>query len=613
MNKKQTGSALISSVVALVLCFAMLLGATFAWFTDTASTSVNKIQAGTLKVDIVDKDGNSLQGKTLSFKKAEGHENEEILWEPGCTYELEEFYIKNNGNLALKYTVVVTGITGDSKLNEAIEWTYELGDANAILIPGDSDESKSGAITIKGHMKETAGNEYQGLSIDGVAVTVSATQAPYEYDSSNNTYDANATYFFSKAVGGDQVVNGTYVAAADSAVGNSTTAFYVNGYDEATNVTITGGYFDGGNGAAGSNALWVAGSNANVTIKDGYFTVGADKDGKGNSVIYAQDGAQVTIEGGTFYTEYAFGSGEVYYVLNCADGTGAHITVKGGKFYKFNPANASTKGSDSYVGKDEVSVAEGFKVVNDGDWYYVVPENATYVSTADDLTAAVKNGGVVVLESDVTLTDVIKIDKDVTIYGNGNTITAASGKDRIFDCAGNDNDISIKLYKLTMDAPKAERGISLAQNKGKVYLEIDSCTVTADHYAVNVAMGNTDVEVNVKYSTLTGYCAAQTWSENSKLTFNNCTLNGVNKWDGEGNDFSTVVINDVATNATVILNNCSVNNYENGTANQYFFNIRTNATITATGCTFTENGTTVAASNVTNDCDICNEGTLTIN
>ena len=41
-------------------------------------------------------------------------------------------------------------------------------------------------------MKKEAGNEYQGLSIDGIGITVVATQYTYEYDSNGNTYDENA-------------------------------------------------------------------------------------------------------------------------------------------------------------------------------------------------------------------------------------------------------------------------------------------------------------------------------------------------------------------------------------------------------------------------------------
>ena len=49
-NKKTTKRALLSSVMAMLICITMLIGTTFAWFTDSASTAVNKIQAGTLDV-----------------------------------------------------------------------------------------------------------------------------------------------------------------------------------------------------------------------------------------------------------------------------------------------------------------------------------------------------------------------------------------------------------------------------------------------------------------------------------------------------------------------------------------------------------------------------------
>ena len=194
-NRKSTKRALLGSVMAMVLCLAMLVGATFAWFTDTASTGVNKIQAGNLDValEMQNADGKwvSAEGKTLDFVKAAGAENEAILWEPGCTYELPALRIRNNGNLALKYKVTITGINGSAKLNEAIEWT--IGDvamgAEQHLAAGESN-----AFTIKGHMWESAGNEYMNESIDGIAITVVAAQDTVESDSFNNTYDANATY-----------------------------------------------------------------------------------------------------------------------------------------------------------------------------------------------------------------------------------------------------------------------------------------------------------------------------------------------------------------------------------------------------------------------------------
>ena len=205
-TKKATKRALLTSVMALVMCVVMLVGTTFAWFTDTASTAVNKIQAGNLDVDIVDKEGTtSLDGKTLSFRDADG--KTDILWEPGATFNLDSFKIVNKGNLAFKYKVVISGVDGNAKLLKAIDFFVKIGDAekvaladwDGILLPAGktatTDNEAVGAtdlITISGTMKKEAGNEYQGLSIDGIGITVYATQYTHENDSFNNTYDAGA-------------------------------------------------------------------------------------------------------------------------------------------------------------------------------------------------------------------------------------------------------------------------------------------------------------------------------------------------------------------------------------------------------------------------------------
>ncbi len=192
-NAKTTRRALLTSVVALVICLTMLMGTTFAWFTDTASVNVNKIQSGTLDVMLVDENGNDLEGKpALNFIKADN--STEILWEPGCTYNLPGIRVINNGNLALKYEIVITGIKGDAKLNEVITWTNADGAVlKGELTPKGTEGAQSDLIVISGHMAEDAGNEYQDLTIDGISITVNATQLAYEYDSIDNKYDENAT------------------------------------------------------------------------------------------------------------------------------------------------------------------------------------------------------------------------------------------------------------------------------------------------------------------------------------------------------------------------------------------------------------------------------------
>ena len=200
--------------------------------------NVDKIQAGTLDVQLLDEQGRSLEGQTLSWKKAAGHENEAVLWEPGCTYELQPIVIKNAGKLALKYKIVISGIQGDAALNNAIEWTITNTstvtalDADHALAAGASD-----TLTIKGHMREDAGNEYQGLSIDGIGITVVATQYTYESDSNNNQYDVNAEYpVISNADFADAIEN----ADAGSVVDLASGTFQLPSNSIPAGVTITG-------------------------------------------------------------------------------------------------------------------------------------------------------------------------------------------------------------------------------------------------------------------------------------------------------------------------------------------------------------------------------------
>ena len=204
-NKKATKRALLTSVMALVMCVVMLVGTTFAWFTDTASTAVNKIVAGNLDVDIVDENNHSLDGKSLSFIKADPETDAEaaILWEPGATFFTQGFKIVNKGNLALKYKVVVSGKTGDAKLLNAIKFdvvtektkeaTEALAEEGNLLKQNDSAPANDGVYYyLRGHMDENAGNEYKNLTLDGISITVYATQYTYEFDSFNNQYDAKA-------------------------------------------------------------------------------------------------------------------------------------------------------------------------------------------------------------------------------------------------------------------------------------------------------------------------------------------------------------------------------------------------------------------------------------
>ena len=288
-NRKSTKRALLGSVVAMVLCLAMLVGATFAWFTDTASTGVNKIQAGNLDVQLVDENGNSLEGKTLEFKKAaNAAEGEAVLWEPGCTYELPAVYVKNNGNLALKYKVTITGINGSAKLNDVIDWTINDADLSAdhSLAAGATSE----ALTIKGHMKESAGNEYMNESIDGIAITVAATQDTVENDGFGNTYDKDAEYPIVAMDTLQELINNATEPVSAKLEGNIAGSLTV---PQGKDVTLD------------LNGFTLTGGDSHAILNHGTLCI---KDSSGNGKIVAskantsalRNAAVCVIDGGTF-------------------------------------------------------------------------------------------------------------------------------------------------------------------------------------------------------------------------------------------------------------------------------------------------------------------------
>lgn len=198
-NSKSLRRTFLLSTLAIIMCASMLVGTTFAWFTDTASTAVNLIQSGTLQVDIVDKEGQSITQTGLHFVTASNDQDAAILWEPGATFLTNGFQIKNIGNLALKYKLTLNGVQGDAKLLEAIEFSVvdeqdREVDLDTFVGHLETTQAVSQTLYIKGHMKEEAGNEYQGLTLSGLGLTVIAGQLNYEFDSNGNDYDENAPF-----------------------------------------------------------------------------------------------------------------------------------------------------------------------------------------------------------------------------------------------------------------------------------------------------------------------------------------------------------------------------------------------------------------------------------
>lgn len=432
-NSKSTKRALLTSVLALLMCVTMLVGATFAWFTDTASTGVNKIQAGNLDIELAYK--NSTTGG--EFKKADKSTpvfDNNALWEPGHV-EYVVLKVSNAGSLALKYKLGIniasetgsTNVDGKAfKLSDYIRFAVLDGDKteggvdrdalvaaagngaalnagytaeNHLMATGTDNSQK--VVTLVVWMPTTVGNEAnykKGAAAPSInlGINVVATQDTVENDSFDNRYDAKATYLAEDQTGLVTLLNGGNAVTLGKDIAPTET-ITVSGKVKST-LDLDGKTLANTEGIWSDNnwSLVSAQNGANLTITgNGTFAAKAND----CYAVDVRDGSTVTITSGTFngniHAVYvlegtAIIQGGFYsvqqkypdstkadeFVLNCydanrANGT-ANIVVTGGTFVNFNPADCQAEGKDTNF------VADGYKVVTEpygsDTWYTVVPK-----------------------------------------------------------------------------------------------------------------------------------------------------------------------------------------------------------------------------------------------
>lgn len=393
MNSKNTKRALLTSVLAMAVCLAMLVGSTFAWFTDTATTGINKIQSGNLDVEL------EYSKDFAEWKKVDNTTKvfeDSTEWEPGRT-EVVYLRVKNAGNLALKYTLGLGDVYESRGKNVAGDFYYlsnfvkmgaveataafenraaaigavdpvadtfkALGEKGVVGATLNSGAAKTYAMVV--YMPTEVGNEANPKNKDpywaaklSFGVSVNASQATVENDSFDNMYDEKAPTVLTKF----STLMGTHEITKNMQANGRTGAVETLQDAQVTiNADVYAVYAKSNDGVGAAIAVWADGSSK-VIINGGDFRqVGAPADGNCD-LIYASENAQIEITGGTFK------AAQPNRTLNCKDDSpNARITVKGGSFYKYDPSKPT-------LGDTEVVVADGFKVVQNGDWYDVVPE-----------------------------------------------------------------------------------------------------------------------------------------------------------------------------------------------------------------------------------------------
>ncbi len=190
--KRSTAIArmLATSLLSLLMCVSMLVGTTYAWFTDTATATVSPVQTGTLGITLEKStDGGvvwqTAENSQLDFVAPEGGA---VVWEPGASYSLPLLRVRNSGDLAAKFVLEVN-IPEGQPLAQVIEWSMTCSEEQTLL-PGDV----SPQFQITATMRQGVGMEYQGLQLDGITISVYAAQLSHEQDSNGSDYDAGATY-----------------------------------------------------------------------------------------------------------------------------------------------------------------------------------------------------------------------------------------------------------------------------------------------------------------------------------------------------------------------------------------------------------------------------------
>ena len=237
MKIRNVKTTLISSIMAITICFTMLVGSTFAWFTDSSSSGINTIQSGNLDVELIYTNGYSgtpqaVDAQTKIFTDVNG---DSILWEPGA-FACGRFEVANSGMLALKYELQIihanatktpsgktladvlsiyaiarnkaTG-TDDVMEDPALE-NQQIDSAIADYDPANMPKLKDG-FCVEGFLlpgesityeigicwnpseNDNEFNVEKGLSID-FAVALLAAQMTYENDIDGFTYDVNSKF-----------------------------------------------------------------------------------------------------------------------------------------------------------------------------------------------------------------------------------------------------------------------------------------------------------------------------------------------------------------------------------------------------------------------------------
>ena len=393
----KTKRALITSVLSLAVCVVMLLGSTFAWFTDSVVSAGNIIKSGKLDVELAWADGKEDPSTTEAWQDAsKGAIFDYGLWEPGYT-EVRHVKISNVGSLAFKYEVKIAATGTVSELANVIDVYYIKGGRQIAARTDLTDADKIGTLaevlanpyaakgnlqaaagsdvdiaTIALKMQESAGDTYQEMSIGSqFAIQLVATQDTVESDSFDNLYDEKAEYPAVTSIGAGDA------DALEDALNNPGVPTEITLDDTLSNL-------DGLN-VTGDVTMNMGNNMLSGAIEG---TVGAD--------ISATDGGRLTINA-VANSGFNYTAGQLK-----ASGAGSAITVNGGSYGDSGSGNADVTAEDGAVvtlnsGRFSASGYQGHAVMaTSGGTLYI--NGGSYSTSGADSITVYADGGTIYVE-----------------------------------------------------------------------------------------------------------------------------------------------------------------------------------------------------------------------
>lgn len=364
---KSTKRALLTSALALLMCVSMLIGSTFAWFTDSVTSSGNIIKSGTLDVTMEWADGTKAVPADDSndwTDASTGAIFDYDKWEPGYV-SVRHIKIANEGTLALKYQLNIVANGEVSKLADVIDVYYvdpavqvadrtaltndnKLGTLTEVLAnisttaSGNLKAGEKDTITLALKMQESAGNEYQDLAIGSdFSIQLLATQLTHESDSFNNQYDYAA---------GTAFVGGKGTADAPYLINEASQLLSISDYDEYT-------YFKVADGVETLDMTGVGKIKLNGSFDGNGVTMNNLTTALFQSVGKSGAAKDIKISNLTANVHVTDGSALVKNIYNPGKTTFENVTLHGyiegqynmGSFYNYGTANAGDSDGADYT------------------------------------------------------------------------------------------------------------------------------------------------------------------------------------------------------------------------------------------------------------------------